>query len=216
MLVKRALGNDYLGTVREYLSTFGLCLVRTGLVMNGQPEKPGKFQHDMFAALERNTPLDLPLLSTCHALNQGFVPYATIQEFCKLLNVPETQSHMTAFAEFSAATLPKLAPDQSRCEKISVGSVIGVMDAIRTCDDGTAEIVEIKCCVENDVEYWYNQTFVYACCYFLRYGQVVSGARIWNFLTGTEFYFGFRIDVATAKRTVASLCDLPEHREHLA
>lgn len=223
MLVKRALGIDYLATAREYLSMFDLCQLRSGLVRNGPPEKPGKFQHDMFAALkrcaaspERCAASDIPLLSTAHALSMGFVPYATIQEFCALLNVPETQAHMCAFADFSAAILPKLAPDQTRCEKISVGAVIGIMDALRNCDDGTAEIIEIKCCVENDIEYWYNQTFVYACCYFLRYGQTVSGARVWNFLTGSEFYFKFNIDVALAKRTVANLCDLPEHREHLA
>ena len=181
------------------------------LVLNGEPSKPGPFQYKMLEAMERNSPADLALLSSAHALRMGPCAYARIQTFCDVIR----DNELMAFADTVRAVVPRLDEDQSKCDKISVGAVIGVMDGIRRRKDGSFEIIDIKCCQTDDIEYWYNQTYVYACLYHLRYGHPVSGARIWNFLNGKEFEFTFRIDTASAKRVIRALCDLPEHQMHL-
>lgn len=72
---------------------------------------------------------------------------------------------------------------QNTCCDISIGALTGVIDMI-TKDT----IVDIKCCKEDDVDYYSKQLFSYACMHYLRHGYKFKGCEIYNFVTGKSFY----------------------------
>lgn len=72
---------------------------------------------------------------------------------------------------------------QTSCSDISIGALTGVIDMIT---ENT--IVDIKCCKEDDVDYYSKQLFAYACMHHLRYGSKFKGCEIYNFITGKSFY----------------------------
>ena len=71
-----------------------------------------------------------------------------------------------------------LEKQQETADKISVGCVIGVIDIIHN-----THIIDIKCCSKDDLKYYRKQMFAYACLHRLRYGNIMTHAKIFNFLT---------------------------------
>lgn len=78
--------------------------------------------------------------------------------------------------------LPIPDPDEQYTCNVSVGCVIGVIDMI-----SNEAIVDIKCCVYDDVEAYKKQLFTYACLHYLRFGNKITRCEIYNFLTGKQF-----------------------------
>ena len=76
--------------------------------------------------------------------------------------------------------------DQGTCDKISVGSVHGEIDAIVTKKDPEMRIiVDIKCRAEDDLDYFRKQLFAYVSLHSLRYPALkIHKCQIYNFLTG--------------------------------
>ena len=72
--------------------------------------------------------------------------------------------------------------EQETCDKISVGSVIGVIDMI-----SNDAIIDIKCCQKDDIESYKKQLFTYACLHHLRYKSDFTRCEIYNFITGKQF-----------------------------
>lgn len=84
------------------------------------------------------------------------------------------------FANFKIKNI--IPEDQKICDKICVGVINGVMDLILD-----KSIVDIKCCISDDLDYYQKQLFTYACLYYLRYGKEIEKCQIYNFLTGKHY-----------------------------
>ena len=79
---------------------------------------------------------------------------------------------------------PKLDPEEQKlCNKISVGSISGVIDMI---SDNT--IIDIKCKSKDNINYYRKQLYSYACLYLIRYGKKIDYCKIYNFLNGNAYY----------------------------
>jgi hypothetical protein len=100
-----------------------------------------------------------------------------------------------------------MSSDQSH-NAVRVGVVSGVIDLIR---DDPLEIIDIKCCAEDDPESWYKQTLVYACMFFLQYDRVPLRTVIWNFHTGIAMTFDVSNIPDIAVHVVRNLSNDPQH-----
>jgi len=79
--------------------------------------------------------------------------------------------------------LPKLIEnEQFTCDKISIGCIIGVIDAI-----SNDTIITIMYRTTDSIEYYRKCLFTYACLHRLRYGKIIKKCKIYNFLTGKIF-----------------------------
>lgn len=83
----------------------------------------------------------------------------------------------------SELNIKKPNVSQKTCSDISIGALTGVIDMI-TKDT----IIDIKCCKEDDIDYYSKQLFTYACMHYLRHGSMFNGCEIYNFVTGKSFY----------------------------
>lgn len=146
---------------------------------------------------------DLTTLFTAHAISMNCASPVDIRAFCECMNC-----HLDSLRVFESeiqSELPVLDANQGRTVMMSIDNVRGAIDAIRATGPRSVEIVEIKCCVRDELDQWYTQVFVYACMFQLKYGIKVTSGRIWNFLTGTEYVFALDIDNDTAKRTLRAM-----------
>jgi hypothetical protein len=86
-------------------------------------------------------------------------------------------------AYLNSLDFPKCTDEeQETCDEICVGCVDGVIDII-----SGDSIIDIKCCQEDDLDYFRMQLFCYACLHYLRYGKVIEKCEVYNFLTGKHY-----------------------------
>lgn len=169
--------------------------------------------------LTREVLYDIAKLSTAHGIlcasasaNAAALRRQAETFSVRILNLPDNELPLLidfAHAVRDTVMRPYMSSDQSR-NAVGVGMVSGIIDLIR---DEPLEIIDIKCCAEDDPESWYKQTFVYACMFFLQYGRAPTRTAIWNFHTGTCMTF----DVANVNIVAASvLRGLSNDPQHIA
>jgi hypothetical protein len=90
------------------------------------------------------------------------------------------------FYSFLIGTINEFLPrlkTENQISKIQVGNVIGKIDIF--LEDS---IVDIKCCQNDDIDYYRQQLFAYYCLVKLEYpDKIVNTCQIWNFLTGKKY-----------------------------
>jgi uncharacterized protein (DUF3820 family) len=183
--VKYQLGIKKFDEVCQYLAIYGLVNVPAHLKLEGVIQKPDKRVQYIARSFNKKLydPTDLCNLSFCHAL---LLNHYNEEDGKILYNyVKDNATYFLNYAQIiqTHPTLPKLLDDQQNTtDKISVGCVIGVIDIITdTC------IVDIKCCSKDDITYYRKQMFAYACLHRLRYGNIMTHSKIFNFLTGNSY-----------------------------
>lgn len=187
-LVKYALGVTHFDDVKECLALYGPGVPPKHLTLEGPPLKPTKRIRFINNSYQKTS---YDLLDIC---NFSFCPKILMRKLreakaCHLYihvknNLAYYQAYFDTIKGFK--TLPRLDPaQQERCDKISVGCVIGVIDMI--VDDA---IIDIKCSSKEtpeSVSYYRKQLYTYACLYLLRYGTKMKCCRIFNFLTSNVY-----------------------------
>ena len=188
-LVKYNLGLRKNDGVTTYLSQYGLATIPDHLKLFGNIQKPttrARYIANSFKK-EELLPSDICNLSFAHALN-----ISTINEEEASILFKYVLNNQKYFIEYGekikeCTFLPKLSDDeQETCDKISVGCVIGEIDILSSTD-----VIDIKCCIKDDLEYYRKQLFAYACLHRLRYGKIITQCKIFNFHTGKIFIMEF-------------------------
>lgn len=180
--IKYNLGVGKFDEVVQYLALFGLAKVPGHLKIIGDIQKPNtraKYIAKSFDKEKYDT-LDICNMSFVHSLsmgtyneNQGTKLYKYIQQ-----NKQYFEDYIDVLKNFP--NVPKFTQEeQETCDKISVGCVIGEIDAIYS-----SNIIDIKCCVNDNINYYRKQLFAYACLHYLRYGKIMTHCKILNFMTG--------------------------------
>lgn len=189
-LVKHHLGVKQEGQVTECLSRYGLVPLPSHLTAEGVFEKPNprilfiKKSYDKLMSGNATTS-DICNLSFAHSIEVGgrLSEKSASQLY---LFVTANEAYFNDYLN-RLDVLPELiTEDQETCDKISVGCVIGVIDAIKRTSEGLV-IIDFKCCLSDDLDYYRQQLFAYACLHHLRYGEPIVECRIYNFLTGKTF-----------------------------
>lgn len=167
--------------------------------------------------LTREILYDIAKLSTAHGLlcastsaNVTTLRRQAETFSVRILNLPDNELPLIVeFAHIVRDTVmgPYMSSDQSH-NAVNVGVVSGVIDLIR---DDPLEIIDIKCCAEDDPESWYKQTLVYACMFFLQYGRAPSRTIVWNFHTGNAMSFNVGNIADIAAHIVRNLSNDPQH-----
>lgn len=183
--VKYNLGILKFDKVVEYLALFGLAKLPDHLKFHGEFEKPNtrtkyiakSFNNKIYDVLDIcNMSFSHPLLLNTYNENEGTKLFHYIKQnkqyFDDLSHVIKNFSNIPKF----------LDKEQEKCDKISVGCVIGEIDAI-----SESNIIDIKCCENDNINYYRKQLFAYACLYYLRYGKHITHCKIFNFITGKIF-----------------------------
>lgn len=184
-LIKHAMGIHHFTEVQKYLAIHGLEKLPEGLSMTGPkltPKKRCLFINKSYLKTEHD-PLDICNFSFCpkllmnkHNESKASALYVYVKK-----NLEYYKLYYETIKNFKA--LPRLEKsNQDKCDKISVGCVIGVIDLI--VDD---TIIDIKCCAKENVNYYRKQLYTYACLYQLRYGASIKYCKIYNFYTGNVY-----------------------------
>lgn len=149
---------------------------------------------------------DICILSFSHSYNMDhFNKY----EACILLD--HVRKNEEYYQNYAKSLCIPISPetDQNTCDKISVGCVTGVIDLIS--DDS---IIDIKCCANDDLNYYRMQLFAYACLHYLRYGDLISRCEIYNFLNGRHYIMPLGDSCKKyAKDFICMLGDCPHHQK---
>ncbi len=196
--IKYNLGIAKFDGVIQYLALFGLAKLPDHLKMIGDIQKPNtrvKYIAKSFNKEKFDT-LDICNISFAHSLtmgsyneNEGTKLYKYVQQ-----NKQYFEDYIDVLKNFP--NVPKfIQEEQETCDKISVGCVIGEIDAIY----GT-NIIDIKCCMNDNINYYRKQLFAYACLHYLRYGKKMTHCTIFNFMTGKIYVMsiqGITDEIAT-------------------
>jgi uncharacterized protein (DUF3820 family) len=184
-LVKHSLGIKQFNEVNQYLAFYGLSDMPKDLKLNGDTLKPNRRTGYIFSSFKKQnkTILDICNISFCPSLLQGdfsekkaSVLYNYVKE-----NSDYYDSYVLTLQNFPS--IPKFVDfEQETCDKISVGCIIGVIDAIHK-----DSIIDIKCCIKDDINYYRKQLFTYACLHLLRYGKYFNYCKIYNFMKGLVY-----------------------------
>jgi len=167
---------------RELLALYGLEKCPNHLSMQNDDivKKPSRRILWIYASYkkEKRSIEDICNLSFSHSiLMEGFKERDAADLF---RYVKENKEYFDTWGNSLAIPIP----DESRetCDKISVGCVIGVIDLI-----SNGSIIDIKCCKNDDIEYYKKQLFTYSCLHYLRYGDIIQRCEIYNFITGKQY-----------------------------
>lgn len=184
-LIKYNFGIEKFDEVDEYLACFGLAAIPDNLKLIGKIESPDTRAKYIVKSYNKKkyNPLDICNLSFTHALlmnsfdeNEGQKLFHYVSK-----NVNYFEDYILVLKNF--VKISKISQEeQETCDKISVGCVIGVIDLII----GT-NIIDIKCCSKDDINYYRKQLFAYACLHRLRYGKKMTHCKVFNFMTGKIF-----------------------------
>lgn len=189
-LAKYAMGLRKNDEVTELMAMFGYAEMPSHLKLtNGilPANKRIEYIHGSYEKKDKS-PADLCNLSFAHSLmtNKGF----NEDEAAKLFKyVKANETYYNKYIEYIKMSpyMPKLLEsEQETCDKISVGCVVGVIDAI-----SYTEIIDIKCCSDDNIDYYRNQLFTYTALHRLRHGPKITNGKIINFLTGKIFTMDF-------------------------
>lgn len=189
-LVKYHLGIKRFDEVIEYLALYGMATLPNHLRLDRPTAKPTKRARYIAKSFNKSkyNVLDLCNLSFCHSLLLNPYPNSEYLNMFKYVeeNMEYFKNYILVLKNFP--DLPTLLDsEQETCDKISVGCVIGVIDLIH---NGT--IIDIKCCQEDDLNYYRKQLFTYACLHQLRYGKIINSGKIFNFMTGNIYVMDFQ------------------------
>lgn len=189
-LIKYHLGIKRFDEVIEYLALFGLATLPDHLKLIGPvatPTKRAQYIAKSFNKTDYNI-LDICNLSFSHSLLIN--PYKEYEYVNLFTFVKENREYFDDYVLVlkNFPDLPRLVDaEQETCDKISVGCVIGVIDLIHD-----RNIIDIKCCESDDLDYYRKQLFAYGCLHRLRYGNIIKYCKIFNFMTGTIYIMNFQ------------------------
>jgi len=181
-LVKYTLGLRKFDQVEIYLEQHGLLSCPSHLTIKKpflKPTKRTNFIRGSYSHLIKDIP-DICNLSFCHSLTIG-----TFNEDNATTLYKYVLHHLDYFEKFVhsivVSSLPRLSDiEQETCDKISVGTVVGVIDIL-----SNDTIIDIKCCSSDNIDYYRQQLFGYYCLHRLRYPtKIINSLHILNFLTG--------------------------------
>ena len=85
--------------------------------------------------------------------------------------------------------------------------MIGEIDVI-----SNDTIIDIKCCQQDDIEYYSKQLYTYACLHRLRYGPIMQTCSAYNFLTGKVF--SMSLNALTDEEAREHVCNLGSYCEY--
>jgi hypothetical protein len=183
--IKYNLGIIHFDNVVQYLAMYNLEKLPENLKYNGDFLKPNmrtKYIHKSYNKKKYD------VLDIC---NMSFVDSILMNTYneedgVKLFHyVNENKQYFMDYSDVikNFPDVPRFKQeDQDKCDKISVGCVMGVIDAIYDTN-----IIDIKCCEKEDINYFRKQLFAYACLYYLRYGKYITKCKIFNIMTGKIF-----------------------------
>lgn len=186
-LVKYALGLTKFSDVKLYLSTRGLCSPPEDIKIYNIicPDRRSTYILSSYNKISKNI-LDICNLSFCPSLMhdnfselQGSKLYNHIK-----YNLEYYDNYIYLVRKFLH---PLYDEEQTRCDKISVGCIIGAIDVIYK-----NTIIDIKCCNLDDLDYYRKQLYTYACLYLLRYGKYIEFCKIYNFISGIIYVMDVR------------------------
>lgn len=221
--VKFNLNIQNFNDVKSYLAKFGLA------------QSPGNLNnYDMLEPTHREINIeksyrkeiydvtDLCNLSFVQSLLAGKIED---KEFAKLYEyVAQNKDYFeTYITELkSLPEIPKINLDvQSKYNDITVGCVTGNVDAIYTCHthyrpDGTTIdtnqaiynncIIDIKCFVNDDIDYHRKKLYAYACMYKIRHNKYIEYCKIFDFISGKIYVMNIsNINISKARTYILNL-----------
>lgn len=180
--IKYNLGIAKFDEVTEYLALYGLAKIPNDLKMTGEIMKPSTRTLYISKSYykEKYDILDICNMSFTHSLQMETF---NEHEGAKLYKyIQQNKQYFDDFCEVLKyfPNIPKFTQqEQEKCDKISVGCVIGIIDVI-----SDTNIIDIKCCINDNISYYRKQLFTYACLYYLRYGKLMTHCKIFNFMNG--------------------------------
>jgi len=180
--VKYSLGIREFNEVHAYLALFDFehlpehSRIEYGLKL---PDQRARYIYNSFNKQEY-MPTDICNLSFAHSLmlNNCNEDEATLL----YRSIKNNEQYFVGYGDNikSCIVLQNLSDsDQTTCDQISIGCVAGVIDVI-----SNTNIIDIKCCSEDDLNFYRKQLFAYACLHRLRYGKFMTHCKVWNVLTG--------------------------------
>jgi uncharacterized protein (DUF3820 family) len=180
---KHSLGLNINDEPQQLLACFGLAPTPENFTVEGKPERPDRriewIKRSFDKTPSERTVADVCNLSFSHAiLLDHFNENKASQLY---VYVKDNEDYFKEYFRQAHIPIPT-KEEQETCDRISVGCVLGVIDMI----SGTA-IIDIKCCVRDDLEQYRKQLFAYACLHYLRYKSDFQLCQIYNFLTGKQF-----------------------------
>lgn len=206
-LVKHALGLTNFNDVKLYLSTRGLCSPPEDIhVYNITPsDRRSKYILSSYNKISKNI-LDICNLSFCPALMHDSFSELKGSELYNHIksNIEYYENYIHLVRKFIH---PLREEDQTRCDKISVGCIIGAIDVIYK-----NTIIDIKCCNLDNIDYYRKQLYTYACLYLLRYGKNIEFCKIYNFISGIIYTMDVRS--LTIDKAREYICNLGSHNIH--
>lgn len=206
-MIKNYLGLSIDDEPRTMLSKFGLVEIQEHLRISGQPLEPDDLIteiHKRYLKQKRSI-VDILYLSFSHSIEMNSFNLKCAHHLVKY--VTENQDYFETY--LGKLVLPDIRNvDQSTCDKISVGCVIGVIDMI-----SEDSIIDIKCTQEDNLDYYRMQLFAYASLHHLRYGSNFTRCEIYNFVTGKQFVMPIGDSMKHAAEFIKSLSSAYSHQK---
>lgn len=179
LLVKYWKGIKQFDCAITRLSTCGLIKSRLNAVR--EPTNYDVFYKRAYDAVMNEPDTPLQILNILVIAD----PTASLHSFNADREIIEKNiDYFTSYRDIATRVVPKFNEVENlRNDQISVGCVIGTLDAI-----SHGVIYEFKVCQVDALEEWSMQLWTYGCLHRLRYGTDVLGIKAVNYLTGKIFY----------------------------
>lgn len=203
-LVKYSLGMRKFKDVDEYLSNDTTTSSSGSSSSGGREKHTKRYEYINLSYRKRNLDAsDLCNISLASSIKQNsydenaaILLFKTIKDDIEYYNL-----YIFSLKSYFDGKYTLNVLDQERCDDISVGCITGVIDLILN-----DTIIDVKCRERDDVEYYQQQVYAYACLHRLRYQNKINTCQVYNFLTRNIFTMDVSsLDIKTAETYIRNL-----------